>query len=172
MKLLQSKCPGFPTSRGRRWREQPGGWAGDTGEGRGRTGVHMWLWQEVRAEGGRMMGGGGGPRNQDVSAWCDVQRASARPGAALFLFWHTRDSLSVSLSLCLTHMHTHIDTHLLWIYIARTVNFLPPSCPFLTFFFLLHSFTQFFHWSFRQSPQLACEQNSRIHTPYPLFLHN
>lgn len=29
MKLLQSKCPGFPMSSGRRWREQPGGWAGD-----------------------------------------------------------------------------------------------------------------------------------------------
>lgn len=72
----------------------------------GRTGVHMWLWQEVRAEGGRMMGGRERARNQDVSAWCDVQRAGARPGAALFLFWHTRDSLSLSLSVPHTCTHT------------------------------------------------------------------
>lgn len=126
----------------------------------------------VRKEGGRW-GGGGDLRNQDVSAWCDVQRASARPGAALFLFWHTRDSLSVSLSAPHTCTHRHTDTHLLCIYIARTVNFLPPSCPFHTFFFfLLHSFTQFFHWSFRQSPQLACERNGLIRTPYLFFLRD
>lgn len=55
--------------------------------------------------------GWGDPRNQDVSAWCDVQRASARPGAALFLFWHTRDSLSLSVSLSLPHTHAHTHRH-------------------------------------------------------------